>query len=79
MKNGELFYSRSGQAPPVQSPSAYGISPQQVAIALFRINGGKAGYYLANLRDRHYYYCGSSLEDVKVKLQELGIGVADRL
>nr|WP_306296913.1 hypothetical protein [Nostoc sp. TCL26-01] len=41
---------------------------------MFRINGGNAGYYLANLRDKKYYYCGDNWEDVKTKLEELGIG-----
>jgi len=58
----------------------YGISPQQVAIELFRINGGSSGYYLADLRSsKKYYYCGSKPEDVKLKLLELGIGRADPL
>jgi hypothetical protein len=55
----------------------YGVSTQQVVIELFRINGGQAGYYLANLRDRSYYYCRTSWQDVKVKLRELGIGRND--
>jgi hypothetical protein len=56
----------------------YGISPQRVAIELFRINGGKAGYYLAELRThKKYYYCGTEPEDVKRKLLELGIGRAE--
>lgn len=55
----------------------FGLTAQQVALELFRINGGKAGYYLANLRGKKYYYCGSNWEDVKTTLQSLGIGRAD--
>ncbi|MBW4480736.1 MAG: hypothetical protein KME54_28835 [Tolypothrix brevis GSE-NOS-MK-07-07A] len=56
----------------------YGITKQQVALALFRLNNGKAGYYLADLRrSKKYYYCGDKLEDVKQKLLELGIGRVD--
>ena len=56
----------------------YGISPQQVAIELFRLNGGMSGYYLADLRtNKKYYYCGDKPQDVKRKLLELGIGRAD--
>ncbi len=56
----------------------YDISPQQVAIELFRLNGGVSGYYLADLRtNKKYYYCGQSPEDVKLKLLELGIGRVD--
>jgi len=58
--------------------SLYDISPQQVAIELFRINGGKSGYYLADLRSqKKYYYCGSEPESIKLKLLELGIGRVD--
>ena len=52
----------------------YGISKRQVAIKLFRINAGKAGYYLADLRHKKYYYCGEDVEDVKTMLLSIGIG-----
>lgn len=55
----------------------FGLTEQQVVINLFRVNGGKLGYYLANLRAKKYYYCGSSWEDVRTTLQDLGIGRAD--
>lgn len=54
-----------------------GISIRKVAIELFRINGGKQGYYIANILDKKYYYCGTEWEDVKTKLLELGIGRPD--
>jgi len=47
---------------------------KQVANELRRINNGKQGYYIANILDKKYYYCGSEWEDVKTKLRELGIG-----
>ncbi|MDB9442061.1 hypothetical protein PN497_11915 [Sphaerospermopsis kisseleviana CS-549] len=46
-------------------------------IELFRVNGGKNGYYIANIRDKQHYYCGSDWADVKVKLRQLGIGRND--
>lgn len=46
-------------------------------IELFRINCGRDGYYLANLRDKKYYYCGLEFEDINTKLKELGIGRDD--
>jgi hypothetical protein len=52
----------------------YGLTAHQVAIELFRINGGKPAYYLANLRDRSYYYCGLNWEDIRLTLQNLRIG-----
>ena len=56
---------------------AFGTSMKKVAIELFRINGGKQGYYIANIYEKKYYYCGIELEDVKFKLRELGIGRPD--
>lgn len=50
---------------------------KKVAIELFRINGGKQGYYIANILDKKYYYCGTEWQDVKNKLLELGIGRHD--
>lgn len=55
----------------------FGLTVEQVIVELFRINGGKTGFYLANLRDRKYYYCGYDWEGVKVTLHNLGIGRAD--
>ncbi|OKH14874.1 hypothetical protein NIES592_08330 [Fischerella major NIES-592] len=55
----------------------YGISREKVAIELFRINGGRDGYYLVNLRQKRYYYCGTEPEGVKTQLRELGIGRDD--
>jgi hypothetical protein len=54
--------------------AAFDTSMKKVAIELFRINGGKQGYYIADIQDKKYYYCGQEWEDVKTKLQELGIG-----
>lgn len=78
IKKGKPFY----QALPAALDSKnfellYGISKQQIVIELFRINGGKTGYYLADLRHKKYYYCGSDWEDVRTTLQNIGIGRAD--
>ncbi len=56
---------------------SYGITATQLVTALFRINGGKPGYYLANLKTKQYYYCGDSLEGVRTQLLSLGIGRSD--
>lgn len=37
------------------------------------------GYYLANLKDKQYYYCGEKEADVRIKLQSLGISTHDPL
>lgn len=57
--------------------AAFDTSMKKVAIELFRINGGKQGYYIANILDKKYYYCGTEWQDVKTKLLELGIGRHD--
>jgi hypothetical protein len=57
----------------------YGINQEQILIELFRINGGKLGFYLANLRFKQFYYCGADAESVKPKLIEIGIGRAEPL
>ena len=77
-EGGEVFYN--GSDSPMQLTNVaeqFGTTNQKVAIELFRINGGKPGYYLANLRDQKYYYCGLDWESVRLKLQELGIGRSD--
>lgn len=55
----------------------YGINKQQILVELFRISGGKLGYYIADLRHKQYYYCGVEAEMVKQKLLEIGIGRVD--
>ena len=52
----------------------FGTTKAEVVTELFRINGGKLGYYLANLLDKQYYYCGGTIDDVRHTLQGLGIG-----
>jgi len=52
----------------------YGITNWQVVLQLFRINGGKAGYYLADVYRKKYYYCGTQWDDVRSQLLKLGIG-----
>lgn len=70
-----MFYKRLPIAVDFQDfELLYGLSKQQVVTELFRVNGGKAGYYLADLRHRRYYYCGLLAEDVKAKLLHLGMG-----
>ena len=57
--------------------AAFDTSMKKVAIELFKINGGLQGYYIANILDKKYYYCGREWSDVKAKLLELGIGRPD--
>lgn len=65
-KKGKMFYRCKPVTVDFQDfELLYGLSERQVVIDLFRVNGGKLGYYLADLRHKRYYYCGLDWEDVK--------------
>ena len=55
----------------------HGLSKRQVIIELFRRYSGKLGFYLVNLANREYHYCGETKNDVREKLWSLGIGRPD--
>lgn len=55
----------------------YGISKQQVINEAARIRQGEPGFYLVNLRQKRYYYCGKQSKDVRAMLLSLGIGRSD--
>lgn len=57
--------------------SAFDTSMKKVANQLRLINNGKEGFYIADIKDKKYYYCGTEWGDVKNKLRELGIGRDD--
>lgn len=38
--------------------SAFETSMKHVSMELFRINAGKGSYYLADIKEKKYYYCG---------------------
>ncbi|WP_256874475.1 hypothetical protein [Nostoc sp. C057] len=77
IKDTEIFIGAENPVKDNDIAALYGVTEQQVVINLFRINGGKSGFYLANLREKKYYYCGQSREDVKAHLRSLGIGRED--
>lgn len=77
-KYGSVFYRGENATMELEHrEQEYGLTKEKIVIALFRINAGKSGYYLANLREQKYYYCGMALEDVQATLWSLGIGRAD--
>jgi hypothetical protein len=51
----------------------YGLTKTQIITELFKRYQGKLGYYLVNLSDRSYYYCGLTVKDLQAKLFELEI------
>jgi hypothetical protein len=75
-----VVYNNTDQSLNLQNvEQTLNLTEKQIVIELFRINGGRSGCYLANLRDRKYYYCGLSFDDVKTTLHSLGIGRPDPL
>jgi hypothetical protein len=75
----KVFYNpHKDYNPPTskEKEAYYGTSKHEVILNLFCQYLGKQGYYLVNLRDRQYYYCGLTLDDVKETLSNLGIGYA---
>lgn len=75
---GNVFYNPRGISTDLKSTlERNGLTKIKVLVELFRINGGKPGLYLANIRDKKYYYCGQGWEDVLAKLRTLGIGRDD--
>lgn len=71
-KKGESFYNPSEKDINYEEKERYfGLTKPKIATELFRINGGKSGWYLVNMRDRQYYYCGLTRESVKEKLRFL--------
>lgn len=73
-----VFYNPSSV--PIVDPndiSSYGTSWRKLAIELFKINGGKPGFYLADLRNRKYWYCGDDEASVRARFHELGIGCSE--
>lgn len=51
----------------------YGLTKTQILTELFKRYQGKLGYYLVNLSDREFYYCGLTVKDIQDKLFELRI------
>lgn len=77
-RQGKVFYRGANTPESIKDrEQQYGLTKEKIVIELFRLSMGKEGYYLANLADKKYYYCGLELQDVKITLQYLGIGIAD--
>ncbi len=51
----------------------YGLTKTEIITELFRRYQGKLGYYLVNLAECQYYYCGLTVKDIQEKLIELGV------
>jgi hypothetical protein len=74
---GRVFYNPLNLPNEGDIEFMFGTSKKKVAIELFRLNGGKPGYYLADLKAKKYYYCGEDWESVSNQMRSLGIGRDD--
>lgn len=76
---GQIFYrgEKATFSELIHREQEYGLTKEKIVIELFRIGAGREGYYLIDLRDRRYYYCGASLDDVNATLRLFGIGRVD--
>ncbi len=54
--------------------SYFGSSMSKLVLEFRLIGSRQPGYYLADLKEHRYYYCGRGLEDVRLVLVSLGIG-----
>ena len=83
-KVGNIFYNPSsvvlGSSPSdflTKLLDRHNLSQSQVITELFKINAGRFGFYIADLRSREFYYCGLSWDDVNHQFKLLGIGRDD--
>lgn len=58
---------------PKRIEALFGLTPQEVVNSLFKVNGGWQGLYIANLKERKYFYCGTDWEDVVNTFEMLGV------
>lgn len=54
--------------------SRYGLTTNIVITEFIFLTGGKPGFYIADLRDKKYFYCGNDKANVTTWLKDLGIG-----
>lgn len=58
--------------------ACFGTSLDDVSCELDRVNNRQKGFYIADIKDKKYYFCGTQWLDVKSKLFDIGIGVKDK-
>lgn len=72
---GKNFYNPYGKDISLDGILArYGLKRAELFRELFKVNAGKLGYYIADVKKRNNYYCGVDKIDIKVKFLSLGIG-----
>lgn len=51
----------------------FGFTEKEIIVNLFKINSGWQGYYIANLKEHKFFYCGTQWEDVNNTFQSFGV------
>ena len=72
----KLFWRSPNSTVPVyreKREEAYGLTTKDLILPLFKRYLGKLGFYIVNMRDHEYYYCGLTWQDIREKLWEIGI------
>jgi hypothetical protein len=78
VKPSQVFYNPTGQPVNLNNrEKKYGLTKTEIITELFKIKAGCLGFYLVDLKNRQYYYCGLSESDVQEQLMKLGIGRVD--
>ena len=52
----------------------YGLTKARIVLEFKLLTGGKLGWYLADMKNKTYYFCGADWEDVRAQVRALGIG-----
>lgn len=61
----------------VSREESYGLSKAKIALEFRLLTGAKEGYYIADMKNKKYYYCGGHWSGVKLRLLQMGIGRID--
>jgi hypothetical protein len=75
--HGSKLTSANNTSIGIQDLDQYNLSLERLINDLFRVNAGRDGFYIANLKDKQYYYCGLTADSVKTQFLSLGIGRVD--
>lgn len=72
-KTTQIFNASGKPYNPCERYSKHGLTQMDILKELYLRYQGLDGWYLVNMAEKEYYYCGATSEDVNRKLVELGI------
>ena len=73
LKTSAILNTSSKPYDPSEKYSKFGLTPMSILGELYKRYQGLDGWYLVQMAEKKYYYCGATAEDVNKKLVELGI------